>query len=484
MNRAEHRPGGAPPAGHPNGDVLAELVMAGIEAADALLGTDVGQAQVRRVAARLTANAVAATGHLPAGLDAAGFPDGRCTLLATSGGTDQPARAAATTAAAITTSQCDEGLRESRGHPGLHAYAAGLAAAEDADATLQVFLRALAVGWEVGARLGLLLGPPRAGVHPHGGWGAAAAAAAAGVAAGLDTAGLTTAVNLALTVALAGPEPSTRRGLPAHHLLPALGTASGLSVAYLVRDGFPATDPAVAHFGRTAHQGPPAPAGMAAALTARPLLPDAYFKPVGVCAHALTSWAVARTVARDVPGTDIAAVTVRTYAGAALLAERFPANRLARQFSIPWAVACGLLGVDPGAPAGDIPDERQALVARLAERVTVRHDPGLDDGYPAGRPAVVDVATHAGRRLSVRARFHPGDREEPMTADELAAVDAGLIRAPGVPAGAGELLRQLARAPGSTPLRHLTSPARGGAPDPTGGPPPAPAGPGTPGRKD
>ncbi|MGC4806280.1 MmgE/PrpD family protein [Micromonospora sp. DT233] len=483
MNRAEHHVGGVPPTARP-GDVLAELVAAGVAAADALLDTAAGQAQVRRVAARLTANAAAAAGHLPAGLAADGTPDGRCTVLPASGGTDQPARAAAVTAAAITTSQCDEGLRESRGHPGLHAYAAGLAAAEDADASLSVFLRALAVGWEVGARLGLLLGAPRAGVHPHGGWGAAAAATAAGVAVGLDTAALTTAANLALTVALTGPEPSTRRGQPAHHLLPALGTAGGLSMAYLVRDGFPATDPAVAHFGRIAHQGPPAPAAASAALTARPLLPEAYFKPVGVCAHALTSWTVARAVAREVPAADVAAVTVRTYAGAALLAERSPANRLARQFSIPWAVACGLLDLDPGAPSGRLPDERRALAARLAERVTVRHDPGLDDGYPAGRPAVVEVTTRAGRRLDARARFHPGDREEPMTADESAAVDAELLREPAAPAGAAELLRRLTRATGATPLRHLTSLARGGAADLTGGPPPGPVGSHTPGRKD
>ncbi|WP_194823790.1 MmgE/PrpD family protein, partial [Micromonospora sp. S-DT3-3-22] len=143
--------------GDARGDVLAMLVAGAVEAADTLLATGTGQVLVRQVAARLTANAVAARGHLPAGLDTAGDPDGRCSLLAAPGGTDQPARAAAVTAAAITVSQCDEGLRESRGHPGLHAYAAALAAAEVDDRSLRVFLRALAVGWEVGARLGLLL---------------------------------------------------------------------------------------------------------------------------------------------------------------------------------------------------------------------------------------------------------------------------------------------------------------------------------------
>lgn len=443
-------------AGATADEVLPTLVAAGVAAADALLGSTTGQVTVRRVAARLTANAVAATGELPAGLGVAGDRDGRCTLLATPGGTDDPARAATVTAAAITTSQCDEGLREARGHPGLHAYAAGLAAAEAGDCSLRVFLRALAVGWEVGARLGLLFGPPRPGVHPHGGWGAAVAAAAAGAVVDLDTTGLTDAVNLALTVALAGPDASTRSGRPGHHLLPAFGTANGLRTAYLVRDGFPATDPAATHFGRTAHQAGPVPS---AVLSARPLLPAAYFKPVGVCAHTLTSWTVARGM--DVPAADVTEVTVHAYAAAALLDQRRPANRLARQFSIPWVVACGLVGRDPGAPPapGRSRDASQTLVARLAERVTVRHDPRLDDGYPAGRPVVVEVTTRAGTRRTGQARFHPGDRENPLSPDEQAAVDAELLRAPGAASrvtGATTLLRELARAPGATPLRQLT----------------------------
>jgi 2-methylcitrate dehydratase PrpD len=468
--------------GEARGDVLATLVAGAVEAADTLLATGPGQVLVRQVAARLTANAVAARGHLPAGLDSAGDPDGRCTLLAAPGGTDQPERAAAVTAAAITVSQCDEGLRESRGHPGLHAYAAALAATEADDRSLRVFLRALAVGWEVGARLGLLLGPPRPGVHPHGGWGTGAAAAAAGVVAGQDTAGVTDTVNLALTVALAGPEADTRQGHPAHYLLPALGTANGLVVARLAAGGFPATAAALPHLGRTVHQGV-ADRPVDAALLSRPLLPDAYFKPVGVCAHALTGWTVARAMARDLPADEVATVTVDTYAGASLLAQRRPVGRLARQFSLPWVVACGLLGTDPGAPAGPA-DDRWTRAFRLAERVTVRHDPGLDPGYPAGRPAVVEVTTRSGARLSGRARFHHGDREDPMTADELAAVDAALLGTPGTPAGAAELLHGLTRAPGATRLRDLTALVRGGAPNPNGGPPPVPAGPGPSGRKD
>ena len=48
-------------------DVLPALVAGAVQAADALLATGPGQVLVRQVATRLTANAVAARGHLPPG---------------------------------------------------------------------------------------------------------------------------------------------------------------------------------------------------------------------------------------------------------------------------------------------------------------------------------------------------------------------------------------------------------------------------------
>lgn len=476
---AERPVGVAPPAD----DLLRELVHRAVDAATGLATTESGRVGVRRIATRLAANAVAAADPILPAFARAPVPDGVCTLLPGlglplgCGATNEAAAAAALNAAAITVSQCDEGLREARGHPGLHAFAAGLAAAEYEDRSLSDLLHALAVGWEVGARLGLLLGAPRPGVHPHGGWGAAAAAAAAGAAVGLDPAGLVDAVNAALTVGLCGPDASTRDGQNSHYLLPALGTANGLTTAYLVRDGLRPPERALAHFGRLVHEGAPTAASTDAALVARPLLLDAYFKPVGCCAHTLTSWTAARDLAAEITAEDVAEVEVVTYGGAAVLAERRPANRLARQFSIPWAVACGFVGADGADPVSDWLDpadqrgrpersERFECVSRLAERVVVRHDPALDAGYPAGRPAVVRVWSRTGRRFSAEARFHPGDREVPLGPAELDAVNAGLLAAAGDPRGAADLLRQLAAASGTTPVRRITGLLRNGDPAP------------------
>jgi 2-methylcitrate dehydratase PrpD len=436
-------------------NLLADLVGAAIRAAAAAGPDGPAHTVVRRVAVRLAANAMAGADPVLSGFGPRRTPDGVCTLLPGLGATDDVAGAAAVTAAAITVSQCDEGLREARGHPGLHAFAAALPIAEAADRSLDDLLRALATGWEVGARLGLVLGPPRPGVHPHGGWGAAAAATAAGVVLGLPAPALVDAVRAALTVGLAGPDDTTWQGRNSHFLLPGLGTANGLTVAYLVRDGLQPPTAALPHFARIAHTGESPAAEVSAApvdvaLTDRPLLLEAYFKPIGFCAHTLTSWTAARELSDSIGAADVAEVTVHTYAAAAALADRRPANRLARQFSIPWAVACGLAG-DAG------PGASESELNWLAERVEVRHDPQLDQGYPAGRPATVQVRTGDGRTLVASARYHPGDRETPLDAEQLDAVNAQLLAASGVPARAPELLRGLAAASTDTPVRRLTA---------------------------
>lgn len=401
---------------------------------------------VRLVARRLMANALAA-GDSPLLRVLAPSARGHCTSLATGIRTSSPEQAAAANAAAITITQCDEGLRESRGHPGLHSFAAALAVVEDQDGTIADLLLAMTAGWEIGARLGLVLGPTRQGVHPHGGWGAGAAAAAAAVALGLDDEKVGCAVANALTVGLAGPDSSTYAGDQSHYMLPALGTANGVTAARLAASGLCSPASSLNHFARVAHRhlvasNSPNPT------SDRSLMTLAYFKPVGICAHALTSWETASQLGRSVASGDVASVTVRTYAAAARLASRAPTTRLGRQFSIPWAVASGLAGTEPELPSGGV-------VQSVAAVTSIEHDPALDLCYPATRPAYVTLFLRSGRRLEGFAELHRGDRERPLSEAEQVGVDARLLDMADDPGRAQATFEALA-AEGTTRLREIT----------------------------
>ena len=409
-------------------------------------------APIRRIARRLMANALGA-GNQPL-LHALAPADsgGRFSVLALGTRASTPEQAAAATAAAVTISQCDEGLRTSRGHPGLHAFAAAFAMVEQADGNIDGLLEATGAGWEIGARLGLTLGAPRDGVHPHGGWGAAAAAASASVAMGLDDGQVLSAVASALTVALGGPNSSTYAGRDSHFLLPALGTANGVTTARLTAVGMQPPVAGLAHFAQITYgdilgSSSTSDCGDAA------LVDHAYFKPIGVCAHALPSWESAVQLGNEIEPGDIAAISVRTYAAAAQLCDRQPANRLGRQFSIPWIVASGLAGTDPEADGG-------AEVRALAAITAVEHDATLDARYPAARPSYLTIRLHDGSRLERFAEFHSGDSERPFSEADYAAIDDRILSRADDVHRAIRSYNFLGR-DGATPLREFAQAATG-----------------------
>ena len=369
---------------------------------------------------------------------------GVSSLLTGSRTVGGPAAAAGINAAAITVAQCDDGLREASGHPGLHAFAAAWSIAEQQDAHLSDFLAAFATGWELGARLGVVLGRPRAGVHPHGGWGAAAAALATSTLVGSSSASSEVAIRTALSLAMTGPDSTTRDGGAAHFLLPARGTSNGVLAGLLQLRDRDAPINALEHFAELAHgrsELSPCPP------RETPLLLSAYVKPLGLCAHTLTSWTLADQARATGSAEAIDGVEVTTYAAAAILAGTSGTTMLARQFSVPWAVAFGLTGRHPSPADADL--------ATLAAAVTVHHDPSLDKHYPAGRPATAVFRRGSKVVFSGTASFHPGDRELPMEANREAAVVGELLADAGRP-DVYQLIKRIATVAGDTPIREFT----------------------------
>ncbi|GAA2003420.1 MmgE/PrpD family protein [Nakamurella flavida] len=354
-----------------------------------------------------------------------------------------PAAAAGIHAAAVTVGQCDDGLREAAGHPGLHAFGAAWSVGLTVDAALGDVLAAFATGWEAGARLGLLLGRPRTGIHPHGGWGTAAAAVATATILGGDLQAQEAAARAALSVALTGPDSTLVAGASTHYLLPALGTANGVTVGLLGLDLADTPVDAVSHFASVAH-----PRAAAAGGPDTPLLLQAYLKPLGLCAHTLTAWQVADDLRREGGADRVVGTHVRTYRAAAALAGSHGRTVLARRFSVPWAVAYGLSGRRPGPDDGDL--------AALAASVLIDHAPELDDGYPRGRPTRVDFHFDDGRTVARQAVVHLGDRERPLSDRAEIDVCAALL-ADGGRADLRAWLDELRRAPGDTPIRTLAS---------------------------
>lgn len=324
--------------------------------------------------------------------------------------------------------QLDEGHRVSRGHPAIHIVPAALATAEAGGAGVPQLLAAVAAGYEVATRVGMALGGTVPEIHPHGNWGTIGAAVAA---AHLMTEGeenaIVSAIDIAAGVVGYHDRRPAREGAGTHHLWAAVGAHTGflaaataaagmtgvpatLETAVLARAGA-APQPDVLHAGRTAD-----------GEWARWTIMENYVKFWPACAHTHTAIGATLQLLRkeNVSADEIESIDIATFRAAAVLDDPAPRTELAARFSIPAVVAATILDHSFGLESLSETRLKEPAWRALAGRVSVRHDPVHDEGYPErGRPLVMRVRLRDGRVLRQAAVLSHGDPESPASADEV-----------------------------------------------------------------
>lgn len=374
-----------------------------------------------------------------AGLSGTG---GEATVLS-SGQTMAAADAAGLNAAACTVTQFDEGLREARGHPGIHVVPASIAVAEQRHLDGRSVLAAVVAGYEVASRVGRYLGPPRDGIHPHGGWGTIGAAVSVAILAGADASRIVQAIEGAAALALTAPDKTATQGADTHHLYAYHGARMGLLIGLAAADGMTAGRGHLAHYAERASAGSREPRALCWSEDDdhHYEILNGYLKPAPVCAHTLTALDCLDRLPDNLSAGNVQRIEVRCYAGAVALSERAPASVLACRFSIPYVLAAAVSG-NPDLLLH--PDPHNQSIRLLASRIEVVHDPRMDSGYPDGRPVEVTVQLTGGTSHTARATTFEGDRERPWPADRLTAKVASLTKPTLGPAGARRLLSSLA----------------------------------------
>ncbi|WP_081615514.1 MmgE/PrpD family protein [Nocardioides sp. Iso805N] len=405
---------------------------------------EVVRARVLALTADVLATAVAALERpdVVALRDAVAVGEGPSTVIGRAGGLP-PAMAGFVNAVPIAREQLQDGHRRARGHPASHVVPAVLAVAEAHGASGTATLSAVLAGYETGVRIGLAMaGTPR-GVHDIGTW--ALLGAAAGVAHLLSDGHAETiaaAIDSAATLPIAPDAHSVFAGFTAQNLyLPTAVQAAVLHGQAAAAGLRAAPGTLERHF---ASQVAGDPAGLTDRMQ-RLLVPpasspegwtvlDGYLKRHPTCAllHGIND-AVEDLLEEALGETDrfdridrIDTVLVRTYGAAADFDEIAPTNDMAARFSIPWTVAAALtLGtLDETAFTATTLDD--ARVRELAGRVRIEHDPELDAGYPAGRPAVVTVRFRDGTWVEA------GCRTAPRGDGPAALADPTVVSKPGV----------------------------------------------------
>lgn len=272
-------------------------------------------------------------------------------------------------------------------------------------------IRAVVVGYEVGARAGaaLRVGP---GMHVDGNWPALGAAAAAACALGLDSDGLLTAINIAACQLPASLYRPVQTGDTARNTYLGHAAVLGRMAAQSAAAGITAPRDAIEAY-LSVSDG----AGRASPASAEGYqILSGYFKEYAAVRHVHYAARAALELRPAVVADDIASIELWTYPEAIrYCALRAPETPLQAQFSLSFGVAAMLRWgrLDPGVYR--TPDFDDPVLRELERKVVIHSEPDWADT----RAARLEVSDRAGRATDVTVSAVRGDASMPWSEADL-----------------------------------------------------------------
>lgn len=320
--------------------------------------------------------------------------------------------------------ELDEGNQYARGHPAIHVIPAALIAAARMGASGRDLITAIALGYEIGARVGIA-SKLVVTMHPHGTWGTLGAALAVAKLHDADAATIATVVNIASTLGLATSRRTMLEGATVRNAYAGASNRFGLMAWELAASGFGGEADGVATiFGTVAATGF-RPQAMVEDLGRRWEIARNYFKRHAACRYTHAALDALEEIKGKVGGRidpkTVLGVEVATYVWAAQLDDPDPKTMLAAKFSLPFAIATSIVnGKADIAAFRDIARGDRATRA-LANRVTVEEDPAFTALLPGQRPARVVLRLSDNRSFTATAYTNRGDTEQPYSAADVQA---------------------------------------------------------------
>jgi 2-methylcitrate dehydratase PrpD len=318
--------------------------------------------------------------------------------------------------------EIDEGNQFARGHPGIHVVPAVLAAAEELGSSGADALLAIALGYEIGSRIGIA-SKLRVTMHPHGTWGTVGAAVAVARLHGAGAEQMAEVINVASTLGLATSRRTMLEGGTVRNSFAGFSNEIGLRAWDMVDAGFVGEADGIGTVYGTVIADQFQPEQMIVDLGGRWEIARNYFKRHAACRYNHGALDALQRLAADAGGrlkpNDIARIDVDTYIWAAQLDGDQPRNMLAAKFSLPFSLATTIVNGTASIAAFRDDARRDEMTLALAQRIAVREDKALTAMLPGFRPARVKITLIDGRVLSAEALTNKGDTEDPYSAEEI-----------------------------------------------------------------
>jgi 2-methylcitrate dehydratase PrpD len=355
--------------------------------------------------------------------------------------------------------ELDEGNQYARGHPGIHVVPAALAAGERLAVSGEDLILAIALGYEIGSRIGIA-SKLRVTMHPHGTWGTIGAAVTAARLEGATSDQVIETINLASSFGLSTSRRTMLEGGTVRNTYAGFSNQLGLMAWEMQASGFVGETDGVGTVYGTVIAESFRPEEMVLGLGERWEITRNYFKRHAACRYTHGALDALGEIVRQAGGsidpTTVESIEVDTYVWAAQLDSVAPRNMLAAKFSLPFALATYI--VNGAASVLSFREEAQAnAVARdLARRVTVREDATLTAMLPDLRPARVRVRFTDGRQLSAEVLTNKGDTEDPYSPDDVRAKFRELTEPVWGGSHVEQIIAEVATVDGVSDIRGLT----------------------------
>jgi 2-methylcitrate dehydratase PrpD len=354
------------------------------------------QQQARRclldALAALIAGSQAPVAVMMADLAASQYGGSHGTILA-DGRTVSAAGAALANGFAANALDLDDGHRLVIGHPGSCILPALLAAAE-LRPTLSgaEFLTAFVMGYEVAIRAGLIRHALYTPLHSSGSWAAIGAAAAAAKVLGLSAYGLKQAMGIAEYHA---PVTPVMKAVDTPCMAKdgvGWGAMVGMASALMAERGFTGVEPLFSESPE---------AGWIDNLGEQFEVMHLYFKPYACCRWTQPAIVGALALKRQygLEAADIAGIKVRTFAHAARLSRKHPADTDEAQYNLAYPVAAAMLDGELGPRQVLPPRIYDPAILALADRVEAEAVDRYVQAFPKRALADVEVRLRDGRVL-------------------------------------------------------------------------------------
>jgi 2-methylcitrate dehydratase PrpD len=311
----------------------------------------------------------------------------------------------------------DEGNFLANGHPGIQVIPAALAVAQARRMSGANLLAAIALGYEVVARIGAAT-RMKLIVNPHGTYGVVGSALAVARLSGLAPQHFRELASLAASSCMATNRHTMLNGATVRNWYAGHSAYMGQMAVRLAESGFTGpADGVNTTFSLVLGDGF-SPETAVERLGERWLLLEGYIKlyPTARYAHSAVDAlydALARVPGGKVAPGDIERIDVRAYRMAAFLKNKRPDNWFTTRFSIPFACATLLAGKRKGLEAFSDAAVADPEVQRLAAKIEVVEDEAFKAAYPGRQPVSLVITMRDGARYEGRCDITSGEPGNP-----------------------------------------------------------------------